>query len=135
MIKFFAGTFIILHGLVHLWYVTLSQRWVAFQAEMGWTGKSWLFTNLLGDPTTRTLASVVYTLAALGFVAGGIGIYLQQEWLRPVLIGSAVFSSALIILFWDGSGEMLVQKGLLGLLINLAILTALLVFRLPTPSA
>jgi hypothetical protein len=135
MIKFLAGTFIILHGLVHLWYLTLSQRWVAFQADMGWTGNSWLFTNLLGDQTTRTMASVAYTLAAIGFVAGGAGIFLQQEWLRPVLIGSALFSSAVIILIWDGSSQLLVQKGLLGLLINLAVLIVLLGFRLPTPSA
>jgi hypothetical protein len=134
MIKILTGIFIVLHGLVHLWYLTLSQGWVEFQADMGWTGKSWLFTNLLGDQTTRTLASVAYTLAAIGLVAGGTGIFLQQEWLRPVLIGSAIFSSAIIVLFWDGSREMLVQKGLLGLLINLAVLIALLVFKLPAPS-
>ena len=135
MIKVLTGIFIVLHGLVHLWYLTLSQGWVEFQADMGWTGKSWLFTNLLGDQTTRTLASVAYTLAAIGFVAGGTGIFLQQEWLRPVLIGSAVFSSVIIVLLWDGSGQMLVQKGLLGLLINLAVLIAMLVFRLPAPAA
>ena len=27
-------------GLLHLWYVTLSQRWTEFQPEMGWTGES-----------------------------------------------------------------------------------------------
>lgn len=135
MIRILSGIFIILHGLVHLWYLTLSQRWVAFQTDMGWSGESWLFTNLLGDQTTRALASFAYTLAAIGFVAGGLGIFLQQDWLRTVLIGASVFSSAVIILFWDGNGEMLVQKGLLGLLINLAILIVLLGFRLPTPSA
>ena len=134
MMKFLTGTFIVLHGLVHLWYLTLSQRWVTFQADMGWSGESWLFTNLLGDQTTRALASVAYTLAAIGFVAAGAGIFLQQEWLRPVLIGSAAFSSAVILLFWDGSSEMLVQKGLLGLLINLAVLIVLLVFKIPTPT-
>lgn len=131
MIKVLTGIFIVMHGLVHLWYVTLSQGWVKFQADMGWTGKSWLFTNLLGDQPARTFASLAYTLAAIGFVAGGIGIFSQQDWLRPFLIGSAAFSSALILLFWDGSGEMLVQKGLLGLLINLAVLVAVLVFKLP----
>jgi len=39
------GIFILLHGLVHMWYVTLSQGWVEFQANMGWTGKSWLLTT------------------------------------------------------------------------------------------
>jgi hypothetical protein len=34
-----SGVFIVLHGLVHVWYVTLSQRWVEFQPEMVWTGE------------------------------------------------------------------------------------------------
>ena len=35
MLRFLIGVFIVLHGLVHLWYVTLSQRLIEFQAEMG----------------------------------------------------------------------------------------------------
>lgn len=126
MINLILGIFIVLHGLVHLWYFTLSQRLVAFQAEMGWTGKSWLLTNLVGDAPTRSLASVLYILAALGFIAGGIGIFIHQTWWRPMLMSSAIFSSAVILLFWDGSAEMLVQKGLIGFFINLAILVILL---------
>lgn len=132
MLRFLIGIFIILHGLVHLWYVTLSQRLVEFQADMGWTGRSWLFSNLLGDATTRLLATAAYVLATIVFVAAGIGILVRAGWWRPVLVGSAVFSSAAIVVFWDGSTEMLVQKGLLGLLINVAILVAVLVFQWPS---
>jgi hypothetical protein len=96
---------------------------------MGWTGNSWVFTNLIGSAATRSLASVLYILATLGFIAGGIGIFVQQTWWRPVLMGSAVFSAAVILLFWDGNTQMLVQKGFLGLLINLAILVILFVFQ------
>jgi hypothetical protein len=46
-----------------------------------------------------------------------------------VVIGSAALSTAVILLFWDGGLQMLVQKGLIGLLINVGILVALLVFR------
>lgn len=134
MFSFLFGLFIVLHGLVHMWYFTLSQGLVEFQAEMGWTGQSWFFTNTIGAVTTRSLASVLYVLATLGFVAGGIGIFIQQNWWRPVLVGSAVLSSAIIILFWDGSTQMLVQKGILGFLINLMILVALLVVGLPATS-
>lgn len=129
MFRFFIGLFIVLHGLVHLWYFTLSQRLVEFQAEMGWTGRSWILTNLIGDAATRSLASVLYVLATLGLVAGGTGILMQQDWWRPVLVGSAIFSSAVIILFWDGGTEMSVQKGIIGFLINLVILVTLLVLR------
>lgn len=132
MLRFLIGVFIVLHGLVHLWYVTLSQRLVEFQAEMGWSGRSWLFTNVLGDATTRSLASVLYVLATIAFVAGGVGIFVRAGWWRPVLVGSAVFSSAIILLFWDGSMQRLVEKGLIGLLINVVILVALLVFQWPS---
>lgn len=132
MLRILFGIFIVLHGLVHLWYVTLSRRLVEFQPEMGWTGQSWLFSRLLGDGATRWLATVLYGLAALGFVVGGIGIFAQQTWWRPVVTGSAAFSAAIILLFWDGGLQMIVEKGLLGFLINLVILVALLVFDWPS---
>lgn len=120
------GIFLLLHGLVHLWYLTLSQRLVKFQPEMGWTGESWLLSNILSDSTTRSLASVLFTLVAAAFLVSGIGVFFRTEWVRPVLVGSAVFSSAILILYWDGEMQMLVQKGLIGLLINVAILVTLL---------
>jgi hypothetical protein len=115
-----------------LWYVTLSQRLVEFQPDMGWTGKSWLFSTLLGDAATRWLATVLYGLVTLGFVIGGIGIVAQQAWWRSLVIGSTAFSAAIILLFWDGGLPMLVQKGLIGFLINVALLVALLVFGWPS---
>jgi len=132
MSRILFGIFIVLHGLVHLWYVTLSQRLVEFQPEMGWTGESWLFSPLLGDAATRWLATVLYGLATLGFVMGGIGIFAQQAWWRPLVIGSAAFSAVIILLFWDGGLHMLVEKGLIGFLINVALLVALLIFDWPS---
>jgi hypothetical protein len=132
MFRIIFGIFIVLHGLVHLWYVTLSQRLVEFQADMGWTGASWLFSPLLGESGTRLLATVLYGLATLGFVTGGIGIFAQQEWWQPVVLGSAALSAATILLFWDGGLQMIVQKGLLGFLIDAFLLIALLVFDWPS---
>jgi hypothetical protein len=127
MLAFWSGLFIVLHGLVHLWYVVLSQKLVAFQPEMGWTGRSWLLTNVLGDSPTRLLAGLLYVLATIGMVVSGIGVMARGEWWRPVLIGSTVLSSVTLLLFWDGSTDLIVQKGLLGLVINGAILIALAV--------
>ncbi|MGD8463589.1 MAG: hypothetical protein PVI09_06950 [Anaerolineae bacterium] len=132
MLRFLYGIFVLLHGLVHLWYVTLSQRWVAFQPEMGWTGESWLFSPLLSDGAVRGLATVFYSLTTLGFVVAGVGVFARQEWWRPVIIGSAAFSAVLIVLFWDGGLQRIVEKGLLGFLINAALLIALLVFDWPS---
>lgn len=129
MLRILAGIFVILHGLVHLWYVTLSARLVEYKPDMGWTGESWLLTDLIGDSATRALASGLYALAAIGFVVGGIGLLAQQDWRGAVLAGSAVLSTAIIVLFWDGNTSMLVQKGLIGVLINLGILLALVALK------
>lgn len=132
MVALVYGLFLILHGLVHLWYVTLSQRWVAFQPDMGWTGNSWLFTNLLGDGTTRILATMVFSVATLAFVIGGIGVFAQSEWWSAVVIGAAAISGVGILLFWDGSSGMLVQNGLLGLVIDIAVLAAIFLLNWPS---
>ncbi len=132
MLGFVLGSFVVLHGLVHLWFFTLSQHLVPFQPAMGWTGRSWIFTNILGDATTRVIAGVLYLLATIGFVAGGSGLFTRQEWWPAVIVGSAGLSAATIILFWDGSTQLLIEKGLIGFLIDAAILIALLVLRWPS---
>ena len=37
MFRFLLGIFIILHGLVHLWYFTLSQSWL--NSNQRWVGR------------------------------------------------------------------------------------------------
>jgi hypothetical protein len=88
---------------------------------MGWTGASWLFTGLLGGSVPRTLASVVYVLATVAFVIAGTGILFGAAWATPVVRGAAAFSGLMILLFWDGGSEMIVQKGLLGFLIDMGL--------------
>jgi hypothetical protein len=64
-------------------------------------------------------------------VAGGIGIFAEQGWWRPVVVGAAVFSIALYLLFWNGRMENLDGQGGIALLINLAILAAVLILQWP----
>ena len=135
MLRSFFGLIVVLHGLVHLWFVALSQRLVAFQPEMGWTGRSWLLTDLISDASTRLLASVDYAAAMVAFVASGIGLLTPGTWWRPVLIGSALFSGAAILLLWDGVTQLLVPRGIIGLLIDLAILFLILIARWPPTSS
>lgn len=125
MLRMATGVFIVLHGLVHLWYVVLSQQLVEFQPEMGWSGRSWLFSPLLGGDGGRAVATILYVIATLTFVVGGGGVLAQAEWARPVLVGAAILSSAAVVLFWEGGMEMAMQKGLIGLLINVALLILL----------
>jgi hypothetical protein len=101
------------------------------EPEMGWTGESWLFTGLLGDPATRWLAKLLYALVTLIFVIGGIGALTRGEWWRPLMVGSAAASAVLILLFWDGGTQYIVPKGLIGFLIDVGILVLLLTVGWP----
>ena len=131
LLRFIIGIFIVLHGLVHLLYVGQSRRLFELRSGLVWPDGSWAFSRLLGDSATRWLASITYVLAASGFVAGGIGILLGQAWWNPVVVGSAAFSAAMIVLFWNGKIQRLDDQGLIAILINVAILVAVLVLRWP----
>jgi hypothetical protein len=123
--------FLALHGLVHLLYLGQSRRLFELQAGMVWPDGSWAFSRLLGDGATRWLATIACGLAAVGFVAGGVGILARQPWWRPVVVGAAAFSSIAYILFWNGKMQRLDNQGGIGILINIAILVAVLILRWP----
>jgi hypothetical protein len=129
MLRFLFGVFIVLHGLVHMLYFGQSARLFELRPGMVWPDGAWTFSRPLGDITTRNLASMACVLAAIGFVAGGIGIFVSQAWWRPMVVASAIFSAVLFVLFWDGKTQMLDDKGGIGLLIDLALLVALLVLQ------
>jgi hypothetical protein len=131
MFRIIFGVFIVLHGLVHLLYLGQSRRVFELQPGMVWPDGAWAFSGLLGDESTRLLASISLMLAAVGFVAGGAGIFWQQDWWRPVVVGVSIFSFVLYILLWDGGWQNLDDKGGVGLLINVALLTAVLLFQWP----
>jgi hypothetical protein len=131
MLQFIFGIFIVLHGLVHLLYFGQSARRFELKPGMVWPDGSWAFSRLLGDEATRNLASISLILAAIGFIAGGIGILVSQSWWRPVVVGAAAFSSVVYILFWNGRMQNLDGQGAVGLLIDLAILVAVLVLGWP----
>ncbi|MGD8597783.1 MAG: hypothetical protein PVJ26_12230 [Anaerolineae bacterium] len=131
MLRFVVGIFIVLHGLVHLLYFGQSRRLFELQPGMVWPDGAWAFSKLLGDGNTRLLASIACVVATLGFVAGGMAILLKQPWWRPVVVGTAAFSAAIFILFWDGGWQKLNDKGLIALLINAAIMAAVLLFEWP----
>ena len=113
------AVFLILHGIFHLWYVTVSLRLIEYKPWMGWSGESWLLTSRLGDGGARAIAAVLYSLAAVGFAASGVGLLTEMPWFRIVLIGSLVFSLIATLLFWAGKDStiMFVEILVLGVLI------------------
>lgn len=127
MLSLATGVFVVLHGLVHLWYVVLSQGWVELEDQMGWNGYSWLLSPLLPTGTVLSVGSVLYVAVALGFVAGGAGYVLRQDWAVSVIVAAAVISSVVLVAMWDGEPTLLVEKGVLGVLINGALVSLLAV--------
>ena len=125
------GIFLILHGMVHVLYSGQSSRLFELKKGMVWPDGSWAFEGLVGNEVARMLAIGACILAAIGFVVGGIALFATQSWWRPVVVAAAVFSALIFVFFWDGQMQGLVDKGLLAILINLAILVVLLVFRYP----
>ena len=131
--RFIFGMFIVLHGLVHLLYSGQSMRYFQLQPGMLWPDGSWIFSRLLDNGAARNLASISLILVAFGLIVGGIGIIASQAWWRPVVVGAAAFSSIVYIFFWNGRIENLDAQGAVGILIDMAILLAVLIFRwLPT---
>jgi hypothetical protein len=131
MLKIIIGIFIILHGLVHLLYFGHNARYFELQPGMDWPNGSWAFSKLIGDETVRVLASMVCVLAAIGFVAGGIGIFAEQAWWRYAVVGTAIFSTLFYVLLWNGKMDRLDGQGGIAILINLAILIAVLILQWP----
>ncbi len=128
MFRILFAVFIVLHGLVYLLYFGHSRRLFELQPGMTWPDASWAFAKLIGNEATRYLAALSCVMAAAGFITAGTGLLLKQEWWQVPAAGSALFSSLMLILLWDGKREKLHDKGLIGVLINLAIAAAVLLF-------
>jgi len=45
-----------------------------------------------------------------------------KGWARTIILASAAVSAATIATFWDGELSMLKEKGLIGLMVNLAVI-------------
>ena len=132
MLHIIVGVFLILHGLVHLMYVGTARGWIPSNGDTIWDGRSWVFTRTLGASRTMTLATIVHTATTLVFAVAGIGLVAKQPWWEAWAVAGAILSTAGIVLFWDGSPKNPVQKGLLGIVINVAILAAVLYFGWPS---
>jgi hypothetical protein len=131
MLRLIVSLFVAWHGLVHLLYFAQSRRLFELRAGMVWPDGSWAFTKLLGAEATQSLAGLLCILAGAAFVAGGLGALLGQNWWRVPIVVGAVCSAVTFGLFWDGKLQSLTGSGLIGVLIDLALLTALLILRWP----
>lgn len=127
MLRLGIGVFLVLHAIVHLWYVVLSQGWVEVEEQMGWNGHSWLLSSILPAETILSIASVLYVAVTLGFVIGGAGYALSRDWAAVVLVGAAILSTGVLVAMWDGRFDLLIEKGVVGVLINIGLVFWLVV--------
>lgn len=121
-----------LHGFVYLLYAGQSLRLFELQPGLVWPDGSWVLSKILGNNTVRIIACVTLIPAVAGFILGGFALFTNQIWWKSLIVNSAVFSSVLFILFWDGAIDRLGDKGGIGILINLAIMAVLLIFKWPS---
>ena len=59
----------------------------------------------------------------------GVGLLMRAHWWTLAAVFTAVFSSAVVILFWDGKFKRLPDKGFVGVLINIAVLIVVLLIN------
>lgn len=131
ILRILLSIFFIAHGLVHLLYFAHSQRYFELAPGLAWPDRALLFSGWLGDEAIRRLAGLLLVLAAAAFTIGGGALLVRQGWWRWLVSGAAVVSILLYLAFWDGGLNRLPDKGGVGILINLGILAALLVFHWP----
>jgi hypothetical protein len=116
VIRSIVYVFIILHGLAHLmatsvyWQLTESPDLVYDTAVLG--GRVDLGENGIW------LYGLLWLIAGLGTALAGIALFTRAAWAKPLLLAVTVFSLALCVL--------VIEAAKVGILINLAILAALL---------
>jgi tetrahydromethanopterin S-methyltransferase subunit E len=57
---------------------------------------------------------------------------MNQNWWRPLVVGATAFSAVVFLIFWNGRTQNLDAQGLVGILIDVAILMIVLVLRWPS---
>lgn len=129
--RFLFILFFIAHGIVHGLYFGQAARYYELQPGMTWPDGSWALTPLFGDGIARIIVGFSCVLAAIGFIAGGLGLLIRQPWWQPVVVGSAAFSAVVFMLSWNGDVQTLTDEGSIGLMIDVAILISLVIFQWP----
>ncbi|WP_254533642.1 hypothetical protein [Natrinema gelatinilyticum] len=82
---------------------------------------------------------MAYVLVAPGFAVGGLGYGIRSDWwegsgflrvhTEEDVNGAAVLSAVTIVVLWNGQFDLLVVEGTVGVLIDVAILVAVVVLR------
>jgi hypothetical protein len=119
--KYIIGIFIILHGLVHLFYFAHSKKIFELRPGFVWPENSWVLSKFMGTDNIRNFTTLMCFLVAAAFVISGIAYFAHAEWAINLTIISAIFSSVFFILLWDGRLKKLDNQGAIAIIINISI--------------
>ncbi|MGD8632662.1 MAG: hypothetical protein PVF85_03770 [Anaerolineales bacterium] len=126
MMRILIGIFFILHGLVHALYTSQSLRLFELQPGMVWPERSWLLSRFADSQTLRIIGGISLAVVALTFIVGGTGLLAKQGWFKPITLAACALSTLLYLAYWDGTLQHLDNQGGIGILINIAVATSLL---------
>jgi len=96
-----------------------------------WKGSSWLLGNAIKGDRLRKLVLVLHVAAGIVTFACAVAIAiapLAPELWRPLGIAGAIIGIVGFAVFWDGQTQFLVDEGLIGASISLALLVSAIVF-------
>ena len=111
MWRMLIALFLLAHGAMHagVWATPWTEG-MPFDP-----GHSWLLDAFgLGDSAARPLSIGLAMVAMLGFMGAGVGLFVQQDWWRPLAVGAAAVSLVLIALCFHAwlSGAVLLNAGI-----------------------
>lgn len=116
------GIFLILHGLVYFLYMGQSLRKFELHPGMVWPDGSWAFSKLISKTSIRIIAATICIISATSFIIGGADLILSEViWKYPTTV-AATLATLMHMLLWDGKMKRLMDKGILGVIINISIL-------------
>lgn len=77
------------------------------------------------------MASVSCILAAAAFLVAASAVFSGQSWWTAAAVASAALSGSIFVIYWNERLQNLANQGAIAMLINMAILVAVLMFRWP----
>ncbi len=114
------------HGLVYILYGYMIPSKIK-----EWNGTSWILGSSIKGERLKKLMLILHVAAGIGTIACAVAIAIAPLvaglWPPLAIVGSAIGIIG-FMLFWDGQVKFLVQEGLIGASLSLALLLTAVLF-------
>ena len=125
LVWYLIALIVVSHGITYIAFVVSGAN-----KFVGWKGSTWLLGSALTGDALKALASALWAIAGVGFIATGIAIAFspsfQGLWL-PLAIGASTVSILSLAIFWDGQTAHFADQGGIGMVLSLIILISAIV--------